>query len=82
VQHKAAAEEDTENIEDRAMQSSFAQSARVQQMHLPLKKKLDRNPEKGYSIHVCSFGGFISMVEKAPEHCPICTAAAHRFIMT
>jgi hypothetical protein len=55
VQHKAAAEEDTENIEDRAMQSSFAQSARVQQMHLPQKRNWIGILKKGtrsMSVHL------------------------------
>lgn len=74
-----AASENADNMDERAMRSIFSQSARVQQMHLSLKKKLDKHPEKKYSFHVCSFCGF-TMVDQAPEHCPVCSAAARRFI--
>ena len=60
------------------MQSAFSQSARVQRMHLRLKKKLDEDPAKDNPYHVCSFGGFI-MEDHAPEKCPICTAPSSRF---
>ncbi len=64
---------------ERAMQSAFSQSARVQRMHLSLKKKLDMDSDKDNSYHVCSFCGFI-MEHHAPEQCPICTAPCSRFI--
>ena len=70
-----------ENTGERAMQSAFSQSARVQRMHLSLKKKLDKDSAKDSSYHVCSFCGFI-MEDHAPEQCPICTAPSSRFIET
>lgn len=54
--HVAA--KDAANAYERAMQSIFSQSARVLQIHLSLKKNLDKNPNKQYSFHVCSFCGF------------------------
>lgn len=72
-----------ETIGDKAMHTACSQSARVQRLHLSLKKKLDRrdtNQESGASVsyHVCQFCGFI-MEGKTPENCPICTAPASRF---
>lgn len=68
--------------QEKAMHSACSQSARVQRMHLILKKKLGRKGSQGEegtaSYHVCQFCGFI-MEGKAPEHCPICTAPASRF---
>lgn len=65
-----------------AMHSACSQSARVQGMHLSLKKKLDRKGSQGQettvSYQVCQFCGFI-MEGKAPDHCPVCTAPASRF---
>ena len=78
AQYQRAAD-DAENEEERAMQSVFSQLARVQKMHLSLKKKLDKHPEKRCSFHVCSFCGF-TITDHTPEYCPICTAAARRFI--
>lgn len=69
---------DAEKAGERAMQSAFSQSARVQRMHLNLKKKLDRAPDKESPYHVCSFCGFI-MEGQPPEKCPICTASSSRF---
>ncbi len=69
------------NTGERAMQSAFSQSTRVQRMHLSLKKKLDKDSAKDNSYHVCSFCGFI-MEDHAPEQCPICTAPSSRFIET
>lgn len=70
------------DCQDKAMHGACSQSARVQRMHLSLKKKLDNKSsqeEKGAaSYHVCQFCGFI-MTDKAPENCPICTAPASRF---
>lgn len=67
------------NNREKAMHSACSQSARVQRMHLGLKKKLDRKgAESRVSYHVCQFCGFI-MEDKAPENCPICTAPASRF---
>ncbi len=68
------------DVQEKAMHSACSQSARVQRMHLSLKKKLDRkNPQDNTaSYHVCQFCGFI-MEGKAPENCPICTAPASRF---
>ena len=68
--------------QEKALHSACSQSGRVQRMHLNLKKKLDRKGRQGEetttSYHVCQFCGFI-MEDKAPEHCPICTAPASRF---
>ena len=68
------------DIQEKAMHSACSQSARVQRMHLSLKKKLDRKDtqDNTASYHVCQFCGFI-MEGKAPENCPICTAPASRF---
>ena len=68
-----------EETGERAMQSVFSQSARVQRMHLSLKKKLDKDSAKDNSYHVCSFCGF-TMEDRAPEKCPVCTAPKSRFI--
>jgi rubrerythrin len=68
-----------EDTGERAMQSAFSQSARVQRMHLSLKKKLDEDSTRDSSYHVCSFCGFI-MEDHAPEKCPICTAPRSRFV--
>ena len=78
VEKYEAAARDAEKGGERAMQSAFSQSARVQRMHLNLKKKLDREPDKETPYQVCSFCGFI-MEGQAPEKCPICTAARRRF---
>ncbi|HID70833.1 MAG TPA: rubrerythrin family protein [Desulfobacterales bacterium] len=67
-----------EKAGERAMQSVFQQSAKVHQIHLNLKKKLDNAPLKENAYHVCTFCGFI-MENHAPEKCPICTAPASRF---
>ena len=68
------------DIREKAMLGACSQSAKVQRMHLSLKKKLDRQNthDKTTSYHVCQFCGFI-MTGKAPENCPICTAPASRF---
>ena len=63
---------------ERAMQSAFSQSAKVQRVHLSLSKKLESNPASKTAYHVCSFCGFI-MESHAPDNCPICTAPASRF---
>lgn len=69
--------------QEKALHGACSQSARVQRMHLNLKKKLDRTTaeeEEGpTSYHVCQFCGFI-MADKAPDNCPICTAPASRFL--
>ena len=71
------------DTQEKAMHSACSQSARVQRMHLNLKKKLDRkkaqDKESTTSYQVCQFCGFI-MEDKAPEKCPICTAPASRFL--
>ncbi len=71
-----------DDIHNKAMHSACSQSARVQRMHLNLKKKLDRrngqDEESKISYHICQFCGFI-MENRAPENCPICTAPASRF---
>lgn len=71
--------DDTRN---KAMHSACSQSARVQRIHLSLKKKLDRkstlDENSTASYHVCQFCGFI-MEGKAPDNCPICTAPPSRF---
>ena len=68
------------DVQEKAMLSACSQSAKVQRMHLSLKKKLDRKntQDNTTSYHVCQFCGFI-MEAKAPENCPICTAPASRF---
>ena len=68
------------DVKEKAMHSACSQSAKVQRMHLSLKKKLDRKntQDNTTSYHVCQFCGFI-MEGKAPENCPICTAPASRF---
>jgi rubrerythrin len=68
------------DIQEKALHSACAQSAKVQRMHLSLKKKLDRKNTQDIatSYHVCQFCGFI-MENNAPENCPICTAPASRF---
>jgi rubrerythrin len=63
---------------ERAMESVFLQSAKVERIHLNLKKKLGNDPAKDSSYHVCTFCGFI-MENHAPEKCPICTAHTQRF---
>lgn len=63
---------------ERAMEAAFSQSAQVERMHLSLFRKID-NTEKQGAYHICSFCGFIKE-EQAPDHCPVCTAAASRFI--
>lgn len=63
---------------ERAIASLFSQSAKVERIHLSLKKKLETAPTKDTSYHVCSFCGFI-MENHAPEKCPICTAPSSRF---
>ncbi len=78
IQKYEEAADIAENTGERAMQSAFSQSARVQRMHLSLKKKLDKEPGKDNPYHVCSFCGFI-MEDHAPEKCPICTAPRSRF---
>ncbi|MFH2123165.1 MAG: rubredoxin-like domain-containing protein [Pseudomonadota bacterium] len=68
-------------VHDKAMHNACSQSARVQRMHLNLKKKLaqrSQDKESRISYHICQFCGFI-MENKAPENCPICTAPASRF---
>lgn len=76
-QYESAAET-AEQADERAMHAAFSQSARVERMHIQLKKKLDKDPTKQCSYHICSFCGFI-MEDQTPEKCPICTASAHRF---
>ena len=68
------------DVQEKAMHNACSQSAKVQRMHLSLKKKLDRKntPDNTTSYHVCQFCGFI-MAGKAPENCPVCTAPASRF---
>jgi rubrerythrin len=63
---------------ERAMESAFSQSAKVEHIHLSLKKKLENDPGKDSLYHVCTFCGFI-MENHAPDKCPICTAPAKRF---
>ena len=63
---------------ERAMQSAFSQSAKVQRVHLSLSRKLENNPAVETAYHVCSFCGFI-MEGHAPDNCPICTAPTSRF---
>ncbi len=63
---------------ERAISSLFAQSAKVERIHLNLKKKLETASTKDTSYHICSFCGFI-MENRAPEKCPVCTAPASRF---
>lgn len=71
-----------EDSHDKAIHNACSQSARVQRMHLSLKKKLDRkstpDENSATSYHVCQFCGFI-MAGKAPINCPICTAPTSRF---
>ncbi|MCF8055912.1 MAG: hypothetical protein K9K37_04635 [Desulfocapsa sp.] len=78
IQKYEEAAKNAEHAGERAMQSAFSQSARVQRMHLRLKKKLDEDPVKDNPYYVCSFCGFI-MEDHAPEKCPICTAPSSRF---
>ncbi|MDO9043534.1 MAG: hypothetical protein Q7U64_14515 [Desulfocapsaceae bacterium] len=68
------------DLQEKAMHSACSQSAKVQRMHLSLKKKRDRKNTQNNTTnyHVCQFCGFI-MEDKAPENCPICTAPASRF---
>ncbi|MCX5869778.1 MAG: hypothetical protein NTY00_03920 [Deltaproteobacteria bacterium] len=68
------------DVQEKAMHNACSQSAKVQRMHLSLKKKLDRQntPDSTTSYHVCQFCGFI-MAGKATENCPVCTAPASRF---
>ncbi len=77
TQYETAAE-NAGQVEERGMHSAFSQSARVERMHIQLQKKLDTNPVKECSYHICSFCGFI-MENRTPEKCPICTASSHRF---
>lgn len=63
---------------ERAMESAFQQSAKAERIHLNLMSKLDKDPARDKSYHVCTFCGFI-MEEHAPDTCPICTAPASRF---
>jgi rubrerythrin len=63
---------------ERAMESAFSQSEKVERIHLSLKKKLENNPGKDSPYHVCTFCGFI-MENHAPDKCPVCTAPARRF---
>lgn len=71
-----------DDAHNKAIHSACSQSARVQRMHLNLKKKLEKrssqDQESQISYHICQFCGFI-MENKAPENCPICTAPASRF---
>lgn len=64
--------------EERTMESAFSQSAQVERMHLNLHRKIDSR-EKPCTYYICSFCGFIKE-EQIPEYCPVCTAAASRFI--
>ncbi len=64
--------------DERGMESAFTQSAKVERIHLNLKKKLDKKPGKKTAYHVCGFCGFI-MENAAPDTCPICTAPTTRF---
>lgn len=77
AQYEQGAETAAE-MEERAMHSAFRQSAKVERIHLSLKKKLEKDPDRDKSYHVCTFCGFI-MEEHAPDFCPICTAPASRF---
>ena len=78
IQTYLTGEDIAEKEQERAMQSAFSQSARVQRMHLSLEKKLAKDSSKTNSYHVCSFCGFV-MESNAPDECPICTAPTSRF---
>ncbi len=78
IEQYKQAEEIARKEKERAMAAAFSQSARVEQMHQNLYKKLSEDTQKR-SYHICSFCGFIKEGNK-PDRCPICTAAASRFV--
>lgn len=78
VEHYQQVLEAAEKTGERTLRSIFLQSTQVARVHLSLKRKLDRTPDKEVSYHICTFCGFI-MEENAPVKCPVCGASTDRF---